>query len=230
MSYSKQSPADSRSFTTSAAPGNRVAVHTPLGTRMAENADDVRRVANGVLDEMTKKLGRHPTKMEAQLGPKPVDDRSLEQKQARSEFKVVLKTKDHPMQSLADSLRGDSDGEDYSNLPLKERLARDAERIVERDAGNAADAKVEADRMARLKPQIDKLDVMIESEKWSGAGSQLMLDRLEMAREQLLAKDGCPEALAARMAGLKIMLDERAAQQRAPSEPRSNLSRPNWQR
>ena len=208
--------ASNDSFMRSPAPGGRVNLHTPLGLRTA-HAQDADRVAQEVLLQMEKRLGRWPTVEEAQSGPRPSEDRTLEQRQARHDFKPKQTALVHPMQQLADELRESvSDVSEYRGLNMRERLALDAEKIVTRDAEQSVERKDESTRLAKLKPQLDRIDALIEAERWKAErGSMAMLDILEMYREQLVVPNADPEAVASRRKALKLALDERATAEKS---------------
>lgn len=201
-----------QSFFTNRAPGGRIEIQSPLGPRMAESPADVPRVANLIIEELTKKLGRPPTHQECSSGPTLADDRTREQREARQNFKPKLKQTDHKLQGLVDSLQTNTDP--TKGMSRNERLAYDAQKIIDRETTVSPEEQKRAAHLKAIKPQLEKLESLIEDEMWSPTGSQRMLDCLEMTREQLLEPEGDPEAYSRHMDGLKIMYDQRAEQQR----------------
>ena len=208
-----ESPATPASFMRGIAPGGRVQLFSPLGNKVAKSVAEADKLAEADLQEMERRLKRWPTHSEAMNGPKLQDDRTQEQREARQQFKPVVSENTHRLQHLVDLY----DGEDHvmAGKTLKERISSDASRMIDREAVDSVARKAEAERRERIRPKLEKLEKLIDSEKWNPRGSQLLLDRLEMAREQLLCPDGCPEALARREGGIKAMLNERAELERA---------------
>lgn len=172
-------------FPTSRTPGNKTQVHTPLGNRIAETERDIPRITSEVIEEMSRKLGRPPTKGEMYSGPKAADNRTIQEKMEREAWKPKRPATD-AMDSLADSLEDQSDEPDYQGLTLRQRLAADARRIAERNRGTSESDTQKSEKLRRLKHDLQKIDNAISEENWRAErGSQRVVDLLEMTREQL---------------------------------------------
>lgn len=179
---------------------------TPLGEFICQNEREVYEKGLEVLTEMKFRLKRTPTVQEAVNGPRPLDDRTLDEKMKRSWFKPLVPEKS-PLEKLADSLEVQHADPTF-DMPVNERLAYDARQMVKRQ-----NEKVKQDEAAKERarnPEIAKLDQVIYDECWRAEhGSQRILDTAEMLRENLLA-GGDEEQSNQLRSKLKTMLNQRA--------------------
>jgi hypothetical protein len=201
-------------FVTSRIPGNKTQVNTPFGYRIAESERDLLRIELEVIEEMTRRLGRQPTKAEMVSGPKPADDRTLEQKMERDSWRPKQTDTPDAMDALADQLETKTEKPNLS-MSRMERMAADARRIAERNRGNdQADAK-QAEKLNRLKHDIQKIDDVIQAENWrTERGSQRIVDLMTMLREQLVNGNDASETRRLRGEATRL-LAERAKQESA---------------
>lgn len=203
------------SFLVIQVPGGKKQVTVPgIGKFIAENDSDIYRIGSEGIDKMTERLGRPPTINEALYGPMPRDDRDMNFKMRRETFKP-RKVESHPMQKLADSLReGEGVSDEYRGLSLKQRLALDCEKAVERDSVNAAASEVASEKMKRIEPELKRIDEQIQNEKWRTAnGSQKVVDLCEMLRINL-TEGGDPATSKILRAEIKEFLDARDSEER----------------
>lgn len=175
-------------FLTSHSPGGRIVIHTPLGDKTADRERDVPIIENRVIEEMTERLGRPPTKAELFSGPKPADNRTFTEKMEFDSWRPK-KSEPHPMDALADSL-SEPDKPNYSGMTRNERLAADARNMAERDRQAVESDKAMKAKLQRLRPQLVDIETHLNAEEWRAErGSQRIHDLLTMLKRQLIEGD-----------------------------------------
>ena len=203
------------SIPTVSIPGGKGQFQTKIGKFVYSNEHEKLSIGNRILEKFKEKLGRDPTPAEVQFGPNPRDDRNLQQKMERDSFRAKTDNNPHPMQSLADSLRdGVGEPDEYKGLSLRERLALDAERVVERDTVAAEEGEARAAKLAKIAKDTKRLDEIIEAEHWRAEkGSQRLADLAFMLKTQL--QDGNDPAEVKRLrAEMREFMNARASVER----------------
>lgn len=205
-----------RKFSATQIPGGRLQIDTPLGKRVAEGERDADRICQEIESEMTRLLGRPPTRNECLYGPKPADDRTPEQVAERKAWRPKRPPVDR-LDAMADQLVVPNDPY-YSTTDRNTRLAVGLRGIAQRGRDNAEQDSRQAEKMKRLAPDLKVIDGLINDENWRcDRGSRRVTDLCEMWREQLVSGSDAVESRRLRQQVMQLV-GERETQERAANE------------